>query len=314
MREQERFLATSIKGVKNALKMSSVIEQLGDENIGSMGELVARCEPIVSRDGVVDFSNLGEDQIPVFVSLRDNSASKSEEIEIEMGGNNVFTNLQESGIPEQLGVIGIQSSFGMIKNIFYQNKPFKRSLSSFENGLSFGIHKLNTPVDTENILEGPLVSVVGRPGLMFPFKPNSDKRIEPDIFAHELTHVRQKESRPVRYYSCQEDIDMDGLADEMEAYFVGSAVRRAISNLTQERLELLDLLNPETPKREKYFQITVDQIRLRHGNTEEPFSPTNELLDVYSKKYGISRRGMISGWFDIDEARKVFAEQMEQVD
>lgn len=96
----------------------------------------------------------------------------------------------------------------------------------------------------------------------------------PDILCHELTHANQKNDRPLRLYSSQDDVDMDSLRDELEAYHVGAAIRLA-----------LDYDLPERHKTDPHKQIEAEYVRKTHNSGYlDPFAPSPSLLAKYHEE------------------------------
>jgi hypothetical protein len=92
---------------------------------------------------------------------------------------------------------------------------------------------------------------------------------EPDVICHELVHVEQKISNPIRMYSSQHDVDMDKLGDELYAYHVGAGVRRSLAAMSGETAD-------------PYTQLSAESVRLEHNfNLPDPFKPNESLLRLY---------------------------------
>lgn len=310
----ERYVANSIKGAQHALQRADVIGAIGEERAEGLQRTIERCRPTLPVDGIIDLSTLG-DEIPVTaVSVHD------EKVFYSVDGSSLFTSAGKQKVDESLEAMaeaGGGDSWPSAADILDAFTQYVLDLDDPEagthgiatgfNGSTFATRMSIIPLDPDITDTTPLLRLMARPAMLI--EKTTDKRLDPDVFSHELTHVKQKEERPVRVYSSQEEVDMDGLADEQEAYFVGAAVRKAISNLTGERYEQLrrssgGAFGP------KYMQLRIDNIRVENCDPDDPLAPTPALLQAYVAD-GIPRGNMISSKFNFDGTRKAFVEQAE---
>ncbi len=114
---------------------------------------------------------------------------------------------------------------------------------------------------------------------------------EPDLLAHELTHVLQKTLRPVEVFGSQRDIDKTFLRYELEAYHLGAVVRLNMPNAWEDPNTLTD----------GHIQLAVEALRRKaNDGLHDPFLPTPALRHTLDRHFGIER--VVHQPFDYDAA------------
>lgn len=197
-------------------------------------------------------------------------------------GDKVILGKELTGFTDQQRT-KVEASADLIEGI--PNKALEQYLTAnIGDGLSVGFtpfaaaaiygvsgHFLSTRLGTEGDQLG-IVRVRQRPLLALMMTPRSEMT-EPDVLAHELTHVGQRLARPVDIFRSQRQADMTSLRDELEAYQTGA--------MTQSLLENID---PESHDPNN-MQLRVDAVRRQHGSGFglDPLMPTPALLAKFGE-------------------------------
>jgi hypothetical protein len=144
------------------------------------------------------------------------------------------------------------------------------------HALALSSKEVNVSLDFARPPHAMLTRVSLRPGVFFNMLPEAD-RIGPDLLAHELTHVDQKERRAITLFSSQTDADMVALGDELEAYHVGAQVRMLLEGY-EGKLEDYHGQDP-------YLQIAVERIRKQYNGTKsnDQFNPSRKLFTALAR-------------------------------
>ncbi len=294
----------TIEAALKALENKDVKNGLG-ERAPKLAAMLDDIVPIISTKDAKNIERLLKpDTIPFAIVL------PGESYDFEIGNVQMSTGQQqvayetisswESGthtpqsIMDSIIKISIQQGQGPIR---LENKN-KSDASATGAALAVPSSRLRDAFDFRNLpANDELLRFTFRQLIQFG-EPHGSNSVEPDVFFHELTHVKQKRDRPITSFSSQEQSDMVSLRDELEAYHVGSLVRCGI-----EGVSVFD-----NNASNKYIQIAIELIRLRHGNRKnesDPFEPSQTLLYAYEKA-GYSRDRMLPSRFNFDEVAKFF--------
>lgn len=318
--QQRRIVDGSIRGVVGAISMPATLNYLGSEAVQQLLGYADRCRWVPNNDALIDISSLGPDLIPVSVALPGSS------FRVDVGsGESLFTTRQLESAAAWSDA-AIERSPDMLINDLPPSKNMLKwiaaglsttevqnattfSFSSGLNGPTAGVRSSVVPVSNlgSGIIDG-VAKITARPALMFPCsKPG--ERIQPDVFAHELCHARQKETNPIVLFRSQGEILDSSVSNELEGYHVGAGVRRAVSNLDDIRLKRLISQGGVESLRQKYFQVFIDTIREERADVNHPYRVSAALIRAYGS-YGVDTSGLLmSGYFDLRAAMDYFRQQ-----
>lgn len=130
---------------------------------------------------------------------------------------------------------------------------------------------------------------------------DDDPSHDAEMIAHELTHIDQRLTRPLRVHDNQTQTNRDILRNELEAYHVGALVL-----LHQAGIQSISDITPEMSKAS---QAMIDSIRHKlNRHVKDPFLVTPDLERELNKRlskigYGIS--SLIHGPVNVEEAIQV---------
>ncbi len=142
-----------------------------------------------------------------------------------------------------------------------------------------------------------------RPSLYFPRSSEEHEMIDADVLLHELTHVQQKEERPITFFSSQKDANNLAYRDELEAYHVGALVRSRMEGV---EIDAADQSN------DPYLQMSVEAIRRRNcKDPNEPFKPSEELAKDLTA-HGYHKDRILAARLDFIGAVKQFKKLQPQ--
>ncbi len=289
----------SVEAAKTLLDNPVLAEQLGDRRI-ELAEMLGRIVPIEdnARPGQTEELE-NPDVIPMAVVGSSGITTRI--------GNGQPTTTQRKNSLESIMQWGLdQDSAEAEVNSLLTNMPANKTadisytLQGGNAGNCEGI-AMALPVpdisDVPNPPEGRVLRFTLRPSIFFSRRSDEVDIIDADVILHELTHVKQKENRPITLFSSQKEANNLALRDELEAYHVGSLARRCM-----EGVGLEDANHVNDPN----LQIAVEKIRVKHNaELEDPFEPSEALFKDL-EKHGYTKDRMLGSRFDFIGVIKQF--------
>ncbi len=296
-----KYFDRSIEAAESILSQQATIDNLGADRILNLSRLLCRIVPVVSEQDVARMPRIFEPNTIPFVLVN------SEGPYFFNLGNNQMSTAQRhnaSRVIDSWGP-GSKSSDEILDYLFdlsSSNGAGKIPLSNSDQeggettgvAFTFSSLSLKKALDLNRTPAGKIAKFTLRPLIRFNHKPGSG-RVDSDVLFHELTHVSQRESRPITMLSSQDDADLIALGDELEAYHVGAGVRMAIDGS--------DLFDSNVT--DPHLQKTVEAIRVKYGNNtkDNPFRPTRRLIEILERE-GYPPDWMLSYRFRFKEVQR----------
>lgn len=161
-----------------------------------------------------------------------------------------------------------------------------------------GWFKLNK-IGFEQPPSGDLVRMRLQPLMKLSMIPGT-KRTEPDVFGHELVHVKQRTENPLGVFGSQKAFEKASLRDELEAYHVGGLVRRGVLNALGIDMRTVDLDDMDN------IQLAVEVVRMSEKAEDDPypFIATPALKAKLAEYFGLERI-LHDNTFDYDKFQEL---------
>lgn len=308
IREQSRFIDKSIEDTSRVLDKPVTKKELGPDKQLQLARLLARLRPAIHLDGKIKLpDNASEDSIPV--------------VAIKPGDSVVFeptitktTQNQSSKIISMLDEWKTRepgASHRLVDDLNYSTDFHPLSVqnggdrtAAIVGSSGYLPHAELDLLFSEVPTSAVLAKFYTRPVLMLSMLAGTN-RTEPDVVAHELTHAKQRLEVPIRWFASQEDVNMQGLRDELEAYHTGSQVRIGLEGRPQIAANLQRTITEDSSDNSKYMQIIVDAVRCKSGPNiaEDPYMPSPYILSELTR---LGMGGIIDTSFDFEAVHASF--------